>query len=243
MAGKSLIDQACFYGVAGQEKDGWWGHTIGSEWGDFDNDGDLDLITANLAHPRYIEFSNRTCLYENRLRQDGVFREVRAEWGIKYQETHSDPAWGDVDSDGDLDLFLTCIYPNRPSFLYLNDLGDHHFRDVTFLAGVQVTNAWGCAFSDFDRDGDLDLAVGSGKSLHLFRNRGSRANWLEVDVQAPGSAYGTRILLKQGRREADAQRFRVAKAPPRSIPVPFILDWVQMAILRRWKSAWPRARR
>lgn len=197
--GRSVSDQACFYGIAGKATDGWWGHTIGSEWSDFDNDGDLDLITANLAHPRYIEFSNRTCLYENRLRQDGMFKEVRASWGIKYQETHSDPAWGDVDNDGDLDLFLTCIYPNRPSFLYLNDLPTRQFCDVSFLAGVRVNNAWGCAFGDFDRDGDLDLIVGSGEGVRLFRNEGSSNHWLEVAVQSPGGAYGTRILLKRGK--------------------------------------------
>jgi len=196
-SGNSLEDRACFYGVAGQEKDGWWGHTIGSEWGDFDNDGDLDLITANLAHPRYIEFSNRTQLYENRLRQEGIFRDVRAKWGLKYQETHSDPAWGDVDNDGDLDLYLTCIYPNRPSFLYLNDLPEGRFRDITFLSGTRTKNAWGCAFSDFDRDGDLDLAVGSSEGIRLYRNGGSRNYWLEVELQIPGGGYGSRILLRQ----------------------------------------------
>jgi hypothetical protein len=144
-----LEDRACHYNLAGKEKEGWWGHTIGSEWGDFNNDGRLDLIAANLAHPRYIEFSNRTGLYDNRLRKDGVFQEERAAWGIKYDETHSDPAWGDVDNDGDLDLYLTCIYPKRRSYLYLNDLPERRFRDVTFLAGVRTTNAWGCAYSDF----------------------------------------------------------------------------------------------
>ncbi|HEX7342629.1 MAG TPA: CRTAC1 family protein, partial [bacterium] len=198
-AGNSVEDRACFYGVAGKERDGWWGHTIGSEWGDFDNDGDLDLITANLAHPRYIEFSNRTQLYENRLRQDGLFRDVRAKWGIKYQETHSDPAWGDVDNDGDLDLYLTCIYPDRPSFLYLNELPEERFRDVTFLSGVRTKNAWGCAFSDFDRDGDLDLALGSSEGVKLYRNLGSQNNWLELDLQVPGSGYGSRVTLRQGK--------------------------------------------
>ncbi len=193
-----LKSRACFYGVAGLENDGWWGHTIGSEWGDFDNDGDLDLITANLAHPRYIEFSNRTCLYENRLDEDGIFREVRGGWGIKYEETHSDPAWGDVDADGDLDLYLTSVYPNRRSFLYLNDLENQRFTDVTYLAGVRITNGWGCAFSDFDNDGDLDLAVGSNEGVHLFRNLGTDRHWIEFDVRAAGGAYGTRLILKRG---------------------------------------------
>ncbi len=192
-------NRASFYKIAGVERDGWCGHTIGSEWGDFDNDGDLDLFTANLAHPRYIEFSNRSVLYENRLDEGGLFRDVRAEWGIKYEETHSDPAWGDVDADGDLDLFITSIYPNRRSFLYLNDPDWNRFTDVTFLAGARITNAWGCAFSDFDNDGDLDLAVGSNEGVRLLRNLGTENHWLEVDLRIPGSGYGTRVLLKRGK--------------------------------------------
>lgn len=56
---------ASLLGVAGNDVNGWYGHTIGSDWGDYNNDGYLDLVTANLAHPRYIEFSNRTMLYKN----------------------------------------------------------------------------------------------------------------------------------------------------------------------------------
>ncbi|MFH1862014.1 MAG: FG-GAP-like repeat-containing protein [bacterium] len=195
----SFEERACFYQIAGTERDGCWGHTIGSEWGDFDNDGDLDLFTANLAHPRYLEFSNRSCLYENRLRQDGVFREVRRDWRIKYEETHADPAWGDVDADGDLDLYLTSVYPKRRSFLYQNDPDHHRFTDVTYLAGVRIYNGWGCAFSDYDNDGDLDLAVGSGDGIRLFRNRGTGNHWLELDVAIPGGGLGTRVLLSRGK--------------------------------------------
>lgn len=201
---EDVIDRACYYGIAGMEREGYWGHTIGSEWGDFDNDGDLDLITANLAHPRYIELSNRTCLYENRLREEGIFREVRREWGIKYEETHSDPAWGDVDADGDLDLYLTSIYPQRRSFLYLNDLQNHRFIDITYLSGVRVLNSWGCAFSDFDNDGDLDLVVGSAEGVRLFRNLGNKNHWLELDFQVPGSGFGTQVFLKS--RESSQMR-------------------------------------
>jgi len=192
------ISHACYYEIAGVDHDGWRGHTIGSEWGDFDNDGDLDLISANLAHPRYIEYSDRTCLYENRLQEEGVFKDVRRDWRLKYEETHSDPGWGDVDADGDLDLYLTSIYPNRRSFLYLNDLEGKTFQEVTYLSGTRVTNGWGCAYSDFDNDGDLDLVVGSGDGIRLFRQRNHTNHWLEVEIDAEGSGYGTRVTLVQG---------------------------------------------
>jgi len=196
----AFTNVAALLGVAGDEVDGWWGHTIGSSWGDYDNDGDLDLITANLAHPRYIEFSNKTRLYENLGPPEWRFIDRRYEAGIKFEETHSDPAWGDIDKDGDLDLYITCVYEGRKSFLYEN-LGDGRFKDITFLSGTRVFNGWGCAFSDFDNDGDLDLFVGSGSGVHLFENRGNENNYLEVKVfgtSSNSSGIGARVKVNQG---------------------------------------------
>ncbi|MCK4234653.1 VCBS repeat-containing protein [candidate division WOR-3 bacterium] len=195
----TFTNAASLLGVAGDEVDGWWGHTIGSSWGDYDNDGDLDLITANLAHPRYIEFSNKTKLYENLGAPDWRFIDRRVDAGIKFEETHSDPIWGDVDNDGDLDLYITSVYEGRRSYLYEN-LGNGTFKDITFLSGVRVFNGWGCAFSDFDNDGDLDLFVASGSGVHLFENKGNQNNYLEIKVigtTSNSSGIGTRITVKQ----------------------------------------------
>ncbi len=199
---------AAALGIAGDEVDGWFGHTIGAAWGDYDNDGDLDLFTADLVHPRYIEFSNRSRLYEN-LGPDSIprFRDRRAAAGIRYEETHSNPAWADVDNDGDLDLYITSIYENRRSFLYEN-MGRPHpdstvrFRDVTWLSGTRAFNGWGCAFADIDRDGDMDLVVGSGSGLKLFRNDTRNPNhWLRIKVvgtEANRAGIGCRITVTRG---------------------------------------------
>lgn len=199
----TFTNPAPFLGVTGKEVNGWYGHTIGSDWGDYDNDGDLDLITANLAHPRYIEFSNRTMLYQNTgAKNNWEFIDIRPKTGIKYEETHSDPAWADVDNDGDLDLYITSVYEGRRSFLYEN-LGNHKFRDITWLAGVRVFNGWGCAFSDFDNDGDLDLVVGSGSGVKLFRNDGNNNNYLLVKVigvKSNRAGIGARIKVVKGKK-------------------------------------------
>jgi len=180
-------------GIAGDEVDGWWGHTIGSEWADIDNDGDFDLITCNLAHPRYIDFSNKTRLYIN---GDGQFKDLRKEAGVKFEETHSEPCWADFTNDGFLDLYITSIYEGRRSFLYLNN-GDGTFKDLTFLSGTRHFNGWGAACADYDNDGDMDLLVAGGK-IQLFRNETSNnSNWLEIKVVGKDhvDAIGTRLIL------------------------------------------------
>ncbi|HQO09305.1 MAG TPA: FG-GAP-like repeat-containing protein [Clostridiales bacterium] len=182
--------------VPGIETEAWYGHTIGSEWGDIDNDGDLDLVTANLAHPRYIDFSNMTMLYENSGAPDFKFTDIRRSAGIRYYETHSEPAFGDLNNDGFLDLYINCVYENRRSFLYLNN-GNKTFKDITYLSGTRHFNGWGVAFADIDNDGDLDI-LAAGGNVQLFRNDTPKiGNWLEVKVTGKdhSDAIGTRLKL------------------------------------------------
>jgi hypothetical protein len=47
-------------GLGGEVSQGYYGHTIGGAWGDLDGDGRLDLVAANLAHPRFFDFSDKT---------------------------------------------------------------------------------------------------------------------------------------------------------------------------------------
>lgn len=180
-----LVDNAALDAVQGNYKKGYYGHSIGADWGDYDNDGDLDLFVANLAHPRYLNISDISTLYRNDGKRVIViddttisywqFTDITQEAGITYDETHSDPTWFDADNDGDLDLFISSIYPNERSYLYLN-MGDGHFKDVTFLSGCRTYNGWGNAVADFDRDGKLDLCVGSGSGLKLLMNKTNNKN-------------------------------------------------------------------
>lgn len=152
-------------GLDGVRVKGALGHTIGSAWCDYDLDGDMDVFSANLAHPRYITFSNRSMLLRN---DGGHFTDVRAGMGIKYEETHSFPVWADFDSDGLPDLYITSVYPNRRSFLYMNT--GNGFRDVTWFSGTRVMDGWYVSAADFNCDGRPDLAVNSGGYLRLFEN-------------------------------------------------------------------------
>jgi len=195
-ASNSALSRGC----AGHDNEGWWGHTIGSAWGDFNGDGSWDLFSANLAHPRYISFSDRSELL---LQNDGEFTDVRPSTGILFEETHSNPLWADFDNDGKLDLYITSIYVGRRSFLYRcieKDPGT--FIDVGFLSGGRVFNGWGAAAADFDLDGRMDLAVGSGSGPVLLRNQTEGGSWLLVKVSPPESVnpsgIGCTVELVQG---------------------------------------------
>ncbi|MHC5036851.1 MAG: CRTAC1 family protein [Planctomycetota bacterium] len=195
----TFADVAEEKGVKGVQIRGYFGHTIGSDFGDIDNDGDLDLFQANLAHPRFIEFSDQSFLLINGGAPHFMFRDDRRRRGIRFEETHSDPVFADFDNDGFLDLYITSVYRGRKSFLYRNR-GDGSFADVTWYAGVRVDNGWGCAVTDIDRDGDLDLLVCGSDGLQIFRNRGNDHAWLTVRViggpKSNRSGIGARVILR-----------------------------------------------
>jgi tetratricopeptide (TPR) repeat protein len=178
-----FMDNAKALGVRGTDNNGSYGHTIGSVSGDLDNDGDLDIFSANLSHPRLNGLSDHSMLLINvgtATRPD--FEDQFADSGIRFAETHSDPALADVDNDGDLDLYITSIYPERPSHLYLND-GKARFTDVSWSSGTRVNNAWGAAFADFDNDGDQDLVIASKDGLRLLQNQTRDKSWIRITVR------------------------------------------------------------
>ncbi len=141
---------------------------------DYDGDGDLDAYlvqgrrfdgapAAALFPPRHPEpLTDR--LYRNDLAPagDGGTRarlvDVTGTAGLPPAVYGMGAATGDVDGDGDVDLYVTAFGPNR----LLVNRGDGTFRDATAEAGADDPR-WSVAatFFDFDRDGDLDLYVGN----------------------------------------------------------------------------------
>lgn len=122
-------------------------------WGDYDNDGDLDLIVLFRGEP--------VRLYENA--EDG-FRDVAPGSGLPTDGGNPrSVAWGDYDRDGDLDLYIGYSGREAPSNRLLrNDSrsGTPKFTDVSEAAGVDLQGLTRqVAFVDYDSDGDLDLYV------------------------------------------------------------------------------------
>lgn len=121
---------------------------------DYDADGDHDLFFVDSGEmPGYEGEPARSVLYRN---DQGRFLDVAHLSGVDVASYGMGATAGDVDGDGDLDLYVTAFGVNR---LFLNR-GDGTFEDATAAAGVG-DELWSASatFCDTDRDGDLDLYV------------------------------------------------------------------------------------
>ena len=132
---------------------------LGAIWGDYDNDGWLDLYVADDGTPNY--------LYKNT--RDGKFADVTFESGTGYsgagvEQGSMGVAFGDYDNDGLLDLFVT-NFDKEHNTLYRNQ-GGRGFLDVSLQSRVGAPSVpyvgWGTGFADFDCDGLLDIFVVNG---------------------------------------------------------------------------------
>ncbi|MFO8050572.1 MAG: FG-GAP-like repeat-containing protein [Thermoplasmatota archaeon] len=203
----------------------YFGHSLGSSWGDLDNDGDMDLWVTNLAHKDAWRgpICDDSYLFENLgADMDWTFVDRREGSGIPRKEIPGalgdgdelmvSSAMADYDNDGDLDLFIPQIYRDvsyAHSYLYRND-GDLTFTDVSTDSGLRVWNTYGSAWCDYNEDGWMDLITGGGvwdsdqgeavhQEIHLFRNDGSGSHWLEVELEGRESnapAIGARVEVR-----------------------------------------------
>lgn len=169
--------------------------TIGSglALGDLDNDGDIDLVFANLAHPLSIYWNEGSLKFRIEPLTTGATRAVNM-----------------IDFDGDNWLDLALTHPASPPSLWLNqgiagdDIAAHdRFQRVATTGARYIANTMGWA--DLDHDGDLDLVTGSynselgnlgdgfaiGGGVSYYENQGSK---LELTVIAP-TAEALAILL------------------------------------------------
>ena len=174
------------------------GKTMSSSWGDYDNDGDLDVFLAN-------DQGN-----------DGLFRN---EGQFNFTKITSDTvsncggnsfssAWSDIDNDGDLDLFVTNSFGTTtlwPNFLFLNNGNGSFTRVGNTAPATDLDWSYGCAFGDYDNDGFEDLAVATCRYNSvdrpdlLYHNDGNSNNWITIKLVGTitnKSAIGTKIRVK-----------------------------------------------
>jgi hypothetical protein len=181
--------------------------------GDYDLDGSLDIFKTHFA-------DDTNVLYHNDGK--GNFDDVTTRSGLGVETRYV--GWGagivDLDNDGNPDLFVATgsvypevekrlpAYPFRTPRLVFRSLGDGRFEELIEEAGSGISAphaSRGCAFGDFDNDGDMDILVSNmNEPPSLLRNDVSGKNhWLKVllvGVQTNRSAIGTRVTARYGSR-------------------------------------------
>jgi enediyne biosynthesis protein E4 len=178
--------------------DSWPAGAEGAAWGDYDNDGLLDLFVTD-------NNGTRNRLYHNN--GNGAFTNVSSgPMLVPRTGFASGAAWGDYDNDGYLDLFVA--YYGATNALYHNN-GDGTFTQI--LIGAPVDNNGSGIYSDaptwvdYDNDGFLDLFVtrhsfnGIPISNLLYHSGGNTNGWLEVKcvgTVANRSAIGTKVRVR-----------------------------------------------
>jgi len=165
----------------------------GASWGDIDNDGDMDMIVANMPTTDRRAKQIPHSAYKNLLVETGQpnFEEVTVSAGLLraghekdatvggISDTGAGVAWGDYDNDGFLDLYVKLPDYDVDNVLFRNN-GDGTFSDVTESSGsgvldkVMKANAQGSPnWTDFNQDGRLDLLVtNEGEQNLVFLNNG-----------------------------------------------------------------------
>src|SRR5256885_13350491 len=179
-------DVAAEAGVADVNRPGE-GVSMGAVWGDYDNDGNEDLLVYKWGYPQ---------LFHNL--GNGRFEDVTAKAGLRQWMNSNGAVWLDFDRDGLLDLYITGYFRSDIDFWHLKttrimqhswefatnggknllfkNMGDGRFKDVTDSLGVGSTR-WtlAAAAADFNDDGwpDLYLANDYGPE-ELYLNRGGK---------------------------------------------------------------------
>ena len=143
--------------------------TQAAAWGDYDNDGWVDLFIGNESRvaPGGIGAAGGGSVYPSRLfrnNRDGTFTDVAAAAGVAVVGFVKGAVWGDYDNDGRLDLYVTRLRPDEPNLLFRNEGpgpgGAWSFRDAAAEAGVGGPPvSFPTWFFDYDNDGWEDLFV------------------------------------------------------------------------------------
>ena len=193
-----------FWHVNGMQGELWLAEIMGAGVGilDFDGDSRMDLW---LIQGGPLAGRNRTNppqdrLYRNVSNNDGVrFVDVTQNSGVVATEYGMGIATGDIDNDGDFDVFLANFGTNQ----LFENLGDGHFQDITPGSGLE-DHAWSvsASFADVNGDGLPDLYVANYVDFTLTNHKVCRDHFLRPSYCSPEHYRATsdRLYVNRGNR-------------------------------------------
>lgn len=157
--------------------------TFSAAWGDYDNDGLLDLFTSGSTGGQNVLYRNLGQGQLQRIANCLPSTDVTFCTGC---------AWADFDGDGFLDLFVVKgrgVDNAQPNRLYRNNRNGTFSRVQNGPIATDVGNGLGCAWGDYDNDGDLDLFVPNeyGLKSYLYRNDGAGSFTKVTDGPVPNN--------------------------------------------------------
>ncbi|UCH13932.1 MAG: VCBS repeat-containing protein, partial [Bacteroidales bacterium] len=170
-------------------------------WGDYDNNGCLDLFTGTYnVNPSYELVGEYDILYHNN--GDGTFTVVTGIEPVSEIIGTDEGCWADFDNDGYLDLFTYAIW-GANNKLYKNN-GDGTFTKLDIPAFTDDTSGR-ASLADMNNDGFIDIFISRGYMKYgptenlIYANNGNSNSWLTVKLIGMVSnkdAFGARVKAK-----------------------------------------------
>lgn len=199
---------------AGYDENGMPGSGMGSAFGDYDNDGLLDLVVSNASSQPVLLYQNDNALYFSEVSYTSGIGAVTLpyfKWSVEFFDYNNDSLQDIYVSNGHLQdnigLFSDATYPQE-DLLFKNtkNKNKHKFTNVSTEVGLSQQTMMvgrGAVFGDYDNDGDIDIFLNHSnqQAILLSNDGGNKNNWITIQTigaKSNTSGIGTRIKLTAG---------------------------------------------